>query len=109
MEIRNRLSDFGIQGYWMSHHPWIVPEPFTPEPCETYSKADLDYWAAAMAQCVKEAYEDPEFVMNAPHAMGNTKILDDSLVEDPRDGHAPTGHIRKREQRNNLSGSVGHI
>lgn len=83
VEIRNRLSDFGIQGYWMSHHPWIVPEPFTPEPCETYSKADLDYWAAAMAQCVKEAYEDPEFVMNAPHAMGNTKILDDSLVEDP--------------------------
>ena len=59
----------------MSHHPWIVPEPFTPEPCETYSKEDLDYWAAAMAQCVKEAYEDPEFVMNAPHAMGNTKII----------------------------------
>ncbi|MDD2216773.1 MAG: glycine dehydrogenase subunit 2, partial [Eubacteriales bacterium] len=82
-DIRNRLSDFGIQGYWMSHHPWIVPEPFTPEPCETYSKEDLEYWAAALAQCVKEAYEDPEFVKNAPHAMAISKITDDSIAEDP--------------------------
>lgn len=83
VEIRNRLSDFGVQGYWMSHHPWIVPEPFTPEPCETYSKEDLDYWAAAMAQCVKEAYEDPALVMSAPHAQAIGKLLDESIVEEP--------------------------
>ncbi len=81
----------------MSHHPWIVPEPFTPEPCETYSKEDLDYWAAAMAQCVKEAYEDPDYVMSAPHAMANTKILDDSVAEDP-DRWACTYRAFKRKQ-----------
>ena len=82
-EIRNRLSDFGIQGYWMSHHPWIVAEPFTPEPCESYSKEDIEYWAATLAQCVKEANENPDYVMSAPHAMANTKALDESVAEDP--------------------------
>ena len=38
-DVRDRMVDFGIQSMWMSHHPWVVPEPFTPEPCETYSKA----------------------------------------------------------------------
>ncbi len=74
LDVKNRLSDFGVQGYWLSHHPWIVPEPFTPEPCETYSKADLDYWAAAMRQAVKEAYEDPDFAKAAPHAQAVGKI-----------------------------------
>ena len=45
-DMRDRIVDFGIQSFWMSHHPWVVPEPFTPEPCETYSKDDLDEWAA---------------------------------------------------------------
>ncbi|HZK02491.1 MAG TPA: hypothetical protein VFC96_06500, partial [Anaerovoracaceae bacterium] len=100
VEIRNRLSDFGVQGYWMSHHPWIVPEPFTPEPCETYSKADIEYWAAAMAQCVKEAYENPEFVKNSPHAMANTKILDESIGEDPKRWACTyRAYKKKRKQR----------
>ncbi|MDD2216508.1 MAG: aminomethyl-transferring glycine dehydrogenase subunit GcvPB, partial [Eubacteriales bacterium] len=54
--VRYRLSDYGVQGYWMSHHPWIIPEPFTPEPCETYSKEDIEYWVAALRQVVEEAY-----------------------------------------------------
>lgn len=83
LDVKNRLSDFGVQGYWLSHHPWIVPEPFTPEPCETYSKADLDYWAAAMRQAVKEAYEDPDFAKAAPYAQAIGKIVDDSIIEDP--------------------------
>ena len=56
--LRDRMVDFGIQSYWMSHHPWVVPEPFTPEPCETYSKADLDEWAAVIKKGVDEAYAD---------------------------------------------------
>ena len=83
VNIRDRLVDFGVQSYWMSHHPWIVPEPFTPEPCETYSKEDLDYWAAAMRKSVEEAWEDPEFVKNAPHAQAIGKITDESMVDDP--------------------------
>jgi len=44
----------------MSHHPWIVPEPFTPEPCETYSKEDIDYWAAGDEDHSDDAYESPQ-------------------------------------------------
>ena len=84
VEIRNRLIDFGIQGYWMSHHPWIVPEPFTPEPCETYSKADLDYWAASMEKALTEAYENPDFIAQAPYGQPISKMLDESVVEDPK-------------------------
>lgn len=84
VEIRNRLIDFGIQGYWMSHHPWIVAEPFTPEPCETYSKADLDYWAASMEKALTEAYEDPNFLLQAPYGQPVSRMLDESVVEDPK-------------------------
>ncbi len=57
--VRDRMVDFGIQSMWMSHHPWVVPEPFTPEPCETYSKADLDEWAAVIKLASDEAYSRP--------------------------------------------------
>jgi glycine dehydrogenase subunit 2 len=61
------MIDYGLQGHFMSHHPWIVPEPFTPEPCETYSKADIDYFASVLAQISHEAYTNPDIVKNAPH------------------------------------------
>ena len=64
--VRDRMVDFGIQSMWMSHHPWVVPEPFTPEPCETYSKADLDEWAAVIKLASDEAYGDPQFVLDSP-------------------------------------------
>ena len=58
-DVRDRMVDFGVQSYWMSHHPWIVPEPFTPEPCETYSKADLDEWAAVIKKVSDECVCEP--------------------------------------------------
>ena len=50
LDVQRRMIDYGLQSYHTSHHPWIVPEPFTPEPCETYSKEDCDYWAAVLRQ-----------------------------------------------------------
>ena len=35
--------------YWTSHHPYVVPEPMTLEPTESYSKDDLDEYAAILA------------------------------------------------------------
>jgi glycine dehydrogenase subunit 2 len=72
-DVSNRVVDYGVQSYFKSHHPWIVPEPFTPEPCETYSKADIDYWAAVLQKVCEEAYEDPELVKSAPHRSSNHK------------------------------------
>jgi glycine dehydrogenase subunit 2 len=65
-DITSRLADFGMH-MWSSHHPFIVPEPMTLEPTESYSKAELDEYIAVLKQVSKEAYENPELVKTAPH------------------------------------------
>jgi glycine cleavage system P protein (glycine dehydrogenase) subunit 2 len=82
VEIANRLADYGIDGPWLSHEPWLVPEPITPEAGEMWSKEDLDYWIDALAQVVREAYEDPELVRTAPHNQVVHKLADTPL-DDP--------------------------
>ncbi len=58
LDVQNRMVDFGIDAFWLSHEPWIVPEPFTPEAGELWSKEDIDYWIDVLAAVVAEAYED---------------------------------------------------
>ena len=80
-EVNRRVIDYGVQSFFTSHHPWVIPEPFTPEPCETYSKADIDYWVAVLEQVIREAYANPEIVKTAPHNSSihlvNSKTFDD--------------------------------
>ena len=54
-ELGVRAADFGTH-YWTSHHPFVVPEPMTLEPTESYSRADLDEYAAILAAVADEAY-----------------------------------------------------
>jgi len=81
-DVKRRIADFGLQHYWTSHHPWVVPEPFTLEPCESYSKEDLDEYIGVLRQIAKEAYDDPEFVKNAPY---NSTIhrVPEQFIDDP--------------------------
>lgn len=65
-DIETRVADFGTH-YWTSHHPYVVPEPMTLEPTESYSRADLDEYAAILRQIAHEAYTDPNLVLTAPH------------------------------------------
>jgi glycine dehydrogenase subunit 2 len=65
-EIGVRAADFGTH-YWTSHHPFVVPEPMTLEPTESYSRADLDEYAAILRTVAEEAYRSPEVVRTAPH------------------------------------------
>jgi glycine dehydrogenase subunit 2 len=65
-DLQRRIGDYGLQIYWMSHHPETIPQPFTPEPTESYSKQDIDEWAEVMRQLSKEAYETPEVIRTAP-------------------------------------------
>jgi len=81
-DVERRMVDYGIQSYFLSHHPWVVPEPFTPEPCETYSKSDLDYWAAVLRRISDEAYSQPDVVRSAPHHSSATP-LDPGPLNDP--------------------------
>jgi len=80
-DITCRMVDFGFH-MWSSHHPFIVPQPFTLEPTESYSKAELDEYIAGLKKVVEEAYEDPDLVKNAPHRSVVHKIETDSL-DDP--------------------------
>jgi len=82
-DVRNRMTDFGLDAYFMSHEPWIVPEPFTPETGECYSKEDIDYWAAVLKQISKEAYSNPEIVKTAPHNQVVHQV-DTEAVNDPQ-------------------------
>jgi glycine dehydrogenase subunit 2 len=82
-DVHDRMVDFGIQSYWTSHHPWVVPEPFTPEPCETYSKADLDEWAAVIKKVSDEAYSEPEWVKSAPHSSSAKRMKRLEAIEEP--------------------------
>jgi glycine dehydrogenase subunit 2 len=65
-ELGIRAADFGLH-YWTSHHPFVVPEPCTLEPTESYSKDELDEYVGVIAHVVNEAYTDPEKVRTAPH------------------------------------------
>ena len=98
-DVRNRMVDFGIQSYWMSHHPWIVPEPFTPEACETYSKADIEYWAAVIRRIAAEAYEDPEKVLTAPHRQAIKRIKAEDVLEAPEKCSVTwRAHLKKKSK-----------
>ncbi len=80
-EIGLRAADFGVH-YWTSHHPFIVPEPCTLEPTESYSKDELDEYAAILAHVADEARTNPELVKTAPH---NSTIhtIDHAPLDDP--------------------------
>lgn len=80
-EIGLRAADFGVH-YWTSHHPFIVPEPCTLEPTESYSKDELDEYVAILAHVAGEARTNPELVKTAPH---NSTIhtIDHAPLDDP--------------------------
>jgi glycine dehydrogenase subunit 2 len=67
IDIQNRMTDFGVDAYWLSHEPWFIPEPFTPEAGELWSIEDLDYWIDVLETVCNEARSNPELVKSAPH------------------------------------------
>jgi glycine dehydrogenase subunit 2 len=81
-DVTNRMVDFGFH-MWSSHHPFIVPEPFTLEPTESYAKAELDEYIAGLQTVSEEAHENPDDVKNAPHHSVVHKI-DNSWLDDPQ-------------------------
>ena len=81
-DICRRIVDYGFQDYFTSHHPRVLPEPFTPEPVETYSKDDIDEFVAAFCSIANEAYTDPELVKSAPHKAALGSLIDESYLTD---------------------------
>jgi len=81
-DVQRRVADFGTH-CWLSHEPWVVPEPFTLEPTESYSREELDEYVAILRHIAQEAYENPEMVKSAPHRSTVGKMDDHSYFEDP--------------------------
>jgi glycine dehydrogenase subunit 2 len=80
-DVTLRLADFGFH-LWQSHHPFVVPQPFTIEPTESYSKEELDEYLDGLRHVVQEARTEPETVKRAPH---NSVVhrTDESSLDDP--------------------------
>lgn len=77
-DICRRILDYGFQDYFTSHHPRVLPEPFTPEPVESYSKDDMDEFAAAFEAIAEEARTNPQLVKTAPHKAALATQIDES-------------------------------
>lgn len=83
-DVERRCMDYGLQEYYQSHPPYLVEEPFTPEPNEAYSKDEIDEYATILKKVSDEAYEDPELVKTAPHN-GPISFIDQPPITDPKD------------------------
>lgn len=64
-DVSRRIPDFGTH-YWSSHEPWVIPEPFTIEPSESYSREDLDTYCDVLKEIARECYEEREVIRAAP-------------------------------------------
>jgi glycine dehydrogenase subunit 2 len=82
VDVANRMADYGIDPWWMSHEPWCVPEPFTPEAGELWSREDIDLWIDVLATISEEAYATPELVRTAPHNQPIAQVRGD-VFDDP--------------------------
>lgn len=95
-DIQNRMVDFGVDAPWLSHEPWIVPEPVTPEAGETWSKEDIDLWIDVLEHVVEEAYANPEVVRTAPHNQAIHQVQVDGVDDPARWATTWRAHVRKR-------------
>ncbi|HEV8193622.1 MAG TPA: aminomethyl-transferring glycine dehydrogenase subunit GcvPB [Ktedonobacterales bacterium] len=65
-DIAKRLLDFGIHPPTI-YFPLIVPEALMIEPTETETRETLDSFIEVMRQIAREAEEQPDIILEAPH------------------------------------------
>jgi glycine dehydrogenase subunit 2 len=70
LDIAKRLIDYGFHPMTI-YFPLIVQGAMLIEPTESVGRQELDQFIDAMRSIAKEAQDDPELVLNAPH---NTRI-----------------------------------
>jgi glycine dehydrogenase subunit 2 len=102
-DVQHRMADFGVDAFWMSHEPWLVPHPFTPEAGEMWSKEDVDAWIAVLAHVCREAYENPEIVKTAPHNHAIGRINFEPLNDPDRWAMTWRAYRRKQSARRALA------
>ncbi len=66
LDIAKRLIDYGFHPMTI-YFPLIVSGAMLIEPTESVGRQELDQFIEAMRAIAREAIEDPELVLNAPH------------------------------------------
>ncbi len=66
LDIAKRLIDYGFHPMTI-YFPLIVQGAMLIEPTESVGRQELDQFISAMRSIAREAVEDPELVLNAPH------------------------------------------
>ena len=94
-QISNRAADFGMH-FFFSHHPYVVPGPATLEPTESYSRRDIDQYAANWAEIAREARQDPEQIRTAPHNAPIHRMTNPEYLHDPQ-VWAPSWRVYRRK------------
>ncbi|MGO3146511.1 MAG: aminomethyl-transferring glycine dehydrogenase subunit GcvPB [Leucobacter sp.] len=79
-EVGSRMADYGFH-FWTSHHPYIVSEPSTIEPTESYSKSELDEYVNALIRVAGEARRESELVRTAPHRSSNHQVREEAMSD----------------------------
>ena len=67
LDIAKRLIDYGFHPMTI-YFPLIVQGAMLIEPTESVGRAELDQFVEAMRAIAREAVEDPDLVINAPHS-----------------------------------------
>ncbi|MFO1466720.1 MAG: aminomethyl-transferring glycine dehydrogenase subunit GcvPB, partial [Steroidobacteraceae bacterium] len=75
MDVAKRLLDYGYHAP-TTYFPLLVPECLLIEPTETESLQDLDGFAAAMGEILREAQVEPTRLTGAPHALPLRRLDD---------------------------------
>jgi glycine dehydrogenase subunit 2 len=81
-DIAKRLIDYGFHPYTVSF-PLIVPGALMIEPTESESREELDLFVDAMRQIAREADENPDLILNAPHSTRVSRLDETTAARKP--------------------------
>jgi glycine dehydrogenase subunit 2 len=81
-DIAKRLIDYGFHPYTVSF-PLIVSGALMIEPTESESREELDFFVDAMCQIAREAEENPQLVLDAPHSTRVSRLDETTAARKP--------------------------
>ena len=81
-DMGKRLIDYGFHPYTTSF-PLVVQGAMMIEPTESESKEELDLLVDALKQIAREAEENPEIVLNAPHTTRLQRLDETTAARKP--------------------------
>jgi glycine dehydrogenase subunit 2 len=82
LDIAKRLIDYGFHPPTV-YFPLVVEGAMLIEPTESVGRADLDAFVDAMKDIDREATENPELVLNAPHTTRIGRLDEASAARKP--------------------------